>query len=759
MPLSRSFIKLAALVVAAAVGTTACTEEPLAVTSLVATDAAVELEVSSATASVGDRVGVAVVFDSPVANVAGIQGTLKYDTSRLAYVGQAEASATAIISSKNASSGELGFTAFDLDGLHGRVANLVFAVKGTGYAQAVSYDHYQATSRSTTGLTHVPVTVRATSVNATVPIPSDARQFRLADWRAVMVSAGADRRVALRPGDLGTVGLKFGDVNYDGAIGLDDYLAIAFAAVELDELIVGSDTVTRDVDLVMAGNVSPNNGTQSNPACGLNANGSRVLDLDDYLGVAFYAVGLPTEACIGEVIPGRTAAPTLRDTLSGTELVVAGPTTLTLTNDRVWQLDGQLRIQDSAVLVIAPGTRIEGNSAVTAAAVFVERGGKINANGTAYRPIVFTCTGVKQKACWGGVFIAGRGTVNNGDAVLGPSPDGGCNQRGGEGGGPVYGGCNPADNSGSLTYAVIEYAGYLLSANNELNCLTLGAVGSATTIHHVQCHGGSDDGFEFFGGAVSPHHLVASGNDDDGFDVSMGYTGTAQYVIIQADAGAANNDSKAIEADGFEPYAAGDSANFTKLPRTSPKLWNFTIIGNLALRTQNAAVHLRRGSGLRLYNSVIAGYGIGLDIDDRLSCQSAYGDGNLEVRNVTFLEVADLGQVDGSDPVGCTAVAGGSTTEMEEEFVRESARDNAEVGAAGGLGATVGTYFRDAYNTFLPDWRMKTTVSGNPLLGNTLSATGDAEATNFRGAVPAGLGGNIPWYAGWTRPFQSATAP
>lgn len=96
---------------------------------------------------------------------------------------------------------------------------------------------------------------------------------------------------------------------------------------------------------------------------------------------------------------------------------------------------------------------------------------------------------------------------------------------------------------------------------------------------------------------------------------------------------------------------------------------------------------------------------------------------------------------------------------MEEEFVRESGRNNSEIGAAGALGANVGTYFRDAYNTFLPDWRMRSDLSGNPVLGGTLAATGSAVATNYRGAVPAGLGGNIPWYSGWTRPFQAATAP
>jgi len=753
MQLNRSLSTLTALLATASLGLTACSSEPTALTRRSLDEAVVMLELSSANAAAGSRVGVAVRLDA-AGKVAGIQGTLRFDPTRLAFVGQSATEATAIVGAQHTDRGELRLTSFDLDGLHDRVALLVFQVKGADYARSISYDHYKA-STNDNGLRPVKVGVMPTIVDGTVPVPADARAFRIDDVKASLVSRGADRAIALRPGDLGTVGLRFGDINYDNAIGLDDYLGIAFAAVGLDEIIVGTDGPARDVDLVIAGNVFPNNGSVGSPACGTAADGSRVLDLDDYLGIAFFAVGLTTEPCIGQVIPGRSAAPTLRDTLSGAELIVSSGV-LTLTNDRVWQLDGQLSIQDGADLVIQPGTRIEGNSNVTAAAIFIQRGGQIFANGTQYRPIVFTCTAaVKTKACWGGVFIAGRGSVNNGDAALGLSPDG-CNQRGGEGGGPLFGGCNPNDNSGSLTYAVIEYAGFLLSPNNELNCLTMGGVGAATTIHHVQCHAGSDDGFEFFGGEVSTSYLVATGNDDDGFDVSFGITGDHQFVIIQADAGATNNDSKAIEADGYEPYTTGDSANFTRLPRTEPRLWNFTIIGNLALRTQNAAVHLRRGTGLKLYNSVIAGYEIGVDIDDRLTCQSGYGTGNVDIRNVTFIEVANLGQNDTGDPVGCAAAAG-SSTEAEEEFTREAGRNNVEI-VGTGLGSVIGTYFVDAYNTNLPDWRMRT--SGvNPILGNTRTATNGAVATNYRGAVGAGLGGNIPWYSGWTRPFQSAIAP
>jgi hypothetical protein len=51
-------------------------------------------------------------------------------------------------------------------------------------------------------------------------------------------------------------------------------------------------------------------------------------------------------------------------------------------------------------------------------------------------------------------------------------------------------------------------------------------------------------------------------------------------------------------------------------------------------------------------------------------------------------------------------------------------------------------------------------VGGQPAEGGTFAATGGAVATNYRGAVaPVNTAGDIPWYAGWTRPFQSAIVP
>ncbi len=742
MKFSRNLAKLPAVVLAASLGVAACADEPMSAFGRPGSALPIALELSSARAAVGSRVAVAVTLGDVVGSTGGIQGDLEFDPSRLKYIGQSPVGdAIAIVNDNAAASGELVFTAFNPRGVDGRVAMFVFETKSADYASSLSYEHKLAVAGNGE-LRKLNVQVRRDVIaDGSLSVPSDARDLSIADWAVLAGAEGSGAPIALRPGEY-RLNLVYGDVDFDAAVGLFDYLGVANAAVGNDPIIVGTDGPTTDVDLVIAGNVFPQNAAG---ACGTEADGSRVLDLFDYLAIANEAVGL-NEACVGDVIPGRGALPTTRQSLTPTsspDLIVGAGETLTLTNDRVWQIEGILRVQDGGILNIQAGTRVEGlTNAAETQAIFVERGGQIFANGTLHQPIVFTCTAEpKFKGCWGGIFIAGRGTVNRGDAAIGPSPDG-CNQRVGEGNAPRYGGCNPADNSGVIRYAIVEYGGRIIGSDNELNNLTLGGVGSGTVVEYVQAHGGSDDGIEFFGGDLSTRYLVATGNDDDQFDVSFGLRGDHQFVILQADVGAVSNDSKAIEADGNEP-----APGFADLPRTAPRLWNFTIIGNLASRTQNAAIHIRRANGLKLYNSLVAGYEIGVDFDDVLTCD-AFGTGIPVISNTTFIDVPNLGQNDASDPLcgGATSV-----TEGEEQYVRSFASNREITGIASVL--------VNGFDTNLPDWRMRL-VGGQPAEGNTFAATNGAVATNYRGAVaPVNTAGDIPWYSGWTRPFQSALVP
>ncbi|HYW52192.1 MAG TPA: cohesin domain-containing protein, partial [Gemmatimonadaceae bacterium] len=335
---------LTALGVVASLGVTACSDQP-ATGTLPArvTSVPLSIQVSSATAALGARVAVAVSLDQP-ASAGGVQGTLTYDASRLRYVGQSQVgSIVSVVNAKSASSGTLKFVSYSAKGISGRAALLVFEARGAGYASSIRFEP-QAVVASGVGLTRLSAVVRAGAfVDATLPVPSDARYMTIADWKAIVSpAASGNATVALRPGQY-RANLQYGDADLDGSIGLFDALGAANAAVGLDQLIIGTDV--SNVDLVIAGNVAPDNG---GGACGTEPNGSRVIDVFDILAIENEVAGFG-EPCVGDVIPGRgpTEIPATRQSITTTsspDLIVGPGETVTLTNDRVWQLEGILDV-------------------------------------------------------------------------------------------------------------------------------------------------------------------------------------------------------------------------------------------------------------------------------------------------------------------------------------------------------------------------------------------------------------------------------
>lgn len=215
-------------------------------------------------------------------------------------------------------------------------------------------------------------------------------------------------------------------------------------------------------------------------------------------------------------------------------------------------------------LTIGAGTTVLGEPGTSfPSMLLITRSARIMANGTATSPIVFTSSqpvGTRAFGDWGGIVINGRSQVNT------PDPQG-------EGNSGTYG-MNPPvlnDNSGVLRYVRIEFAGKQFSSLNELNGIAFQGVGSGTTVEFVQCHRCADDGMEFFGGTVNVKNIVITGSDDDGFDWTGGWTGRAQFVVIQQYADSDNG----IEADNNN--AANDA-----LPRSKPILANFTIMSTTA---------------------------------------------------------------------------------------------------------------------------------------------------------------------------------
>ncbi len=276
-----------------------------------------------------------------------------------------------------------------------------------------------------------------------------------------------------------------------------------------------------------------------------------------------------------------------------------------LSSDTVYTLQGVVAVEDGGELHIPAGTRILGSTEVQPTALIVRAGGKLFSRGTEEAPVVFTSANPpteRGKGDWGGIVLNGRSICN--------FPAGQCV---GEGSSGQYGGGDRDDNSGTVVYTRIEYAGFEVSFGNELNALTMNGVGSGTTIHHVQTHAGSDDGFEWFGGTVNTHHLLATDISDDSFDYSTGFQGMGQFWLAQQDPDDGDN--------GFE--VDGNEDDYDAEPFTVPLLANVTLIGKGASGeggTEGKSVdgmRLRRGTGGHIVNALVVGFGDdGLDIDN-----------------------------------------------------------------------------------------------------------------------------------------------
>jgi hypothetical protein len=288
----------------------------------------------------------------------------------------------------------------------------------------------------------------------------------------------------------------------------------------------------------------------------------------------------------------------------------------TLAANRRWLISGGLFVSNGATLTIEAGTRLYAADDATTPFLSVQRGGRINAVGTASDPIVFTTiktiTGGADRGAWGGIILNGFARIN----ICGTDD---CTAEG-EGGTGVYGGTNDSDNSGMMKYVRVEYAGKILGTDNELNGFSFNGVGSATVLEHLQAYKGSDDGFEFFGGNVNLKWAVSTGNSDDSFDWTHGWRGNGQFWVVQQDAVTGDN---GMECDNWE-------TNYTVTPFSEPTISNFTLVG-ADDGSANHGIRLRHGTKGRLYNGIVTGFTQGVRVGSE--CDAYVNDGSLALKN------------------------------------------------------------------------------------------------------------------------------
>jgi hypothetical protein len=332
----------------------------------------------------------------------------------------------------------------------------------------------------------------------------------------------------------------------------------------------------------------------------------------------------------------------------------------TLYADTAYTLKGFIHVANGAVLTIQPGTIIKGDFATLGSSLIIMRGARIEAVGTAAAPIVFTSSraaGSRQPGDWGGLLIIGNAVINRSGTVNveGTGTDG-ATVVGGRNYTVAYsGGTTDTDNSGTLAYVRVEFAGYAPLQDQEFNSFTFCGVGSGTRVSYLESLAGLDDSFEWFGGTMDASYLVAFETADDVLDMSEGYRGRIQFVIAMATTqlvprtGAGNyaTDLEGIENDGCN--GTGCTSGFDSTPLTVPLVANVTIIGCGQSSCVGAGggygMMLRRGTGGYYVNSVFARWptaGISLrDVATYTRAGSTATPANtadLQVRNILIAE-------------------------------------------------------------------------------------------------------------------------
>lgn len=312
-----------------------------------------------------------------------------------------------------------------------------------------------------------------------------------------------------------------------------------------------------------------------------------------------------------------------------------GTGTKTLSADTTWILDGFVFVEDGQTLSIEPGTMVQGKpgQAENASALIIKQGGIIMAEGTATQPIVFTGLGdtydgsgymTQVQGLWGGIIVLGKATTNN---TIQKRIEGVPEQFA-----AYYGGDNDADNSGILKYISIRHGGTDIGSGNEINGLTLGGVGSGTTIEYIEVVSNVDDGVEFFGGAPNLKHILVAYCGDDSYDYDEGYHGKGQFwVTIQSE----NSGDRLGEHDG------GDGDDETAEPYAKPVIYNATYIGN----GNGRVITFRDNAGGTYANSIFASQAKGIDVefrdDKHNSLDQMLTEGNLILKNNLFNLIAD----------------------------------------------------------------------------------------------------------------------
>lgn len=446
----------------------------------------------------------------------------------------------------------------------------------------------------------------------------------------------------------------------------------------------------------------------------------------------------------------------------------------TFTCDKLYILNDQIYVGDGKDLYIEPGTVIKANNigGGNAAALIVSRGGQIWANGAETCPIIFTAAAdpldgsypITNRGKWGGLILLGRAynNVRNSDAGAGSVAVTGTDGVGliegltaGDSrnyyGMPVGQNLNE-DNSGVLRYVSLRHGGEVLGANNEINGLTLGSVGSGTTIDHVEVIGNLDDCFEFFGGTVQAKYLVGMHCDDDGLDWDQGFAGKLQFYFglqgPENNGGALNQGDNGVELDSDD--SPTNEANGGA--KSTAQIWNVTIMartdGSSSAGNQNPlpsagdeAIEAKERTWGSVNNSIFCNFRSGLNLAGAPGAGNTtqyWQAGQFNVKNCTFQGCDQPLRINGVNTTSGADFTHFTVTDGNQIIAAQSLLD-----ATFDVNPLTSNNVIDRVNPVPPAGTASSTLKA--------PADGFFSSVQYRGAFEPG---KTPWTQGWTLASQ-----
>ena len=420
---------------------------------------------------------------------------------------------------------------------------------------------------------------------------------------------------------------------------------------------------------------------------------------------------------------------------------LVGGTVYNWSNDTIYLLDGFVFLEANGILNIEEGTVIKGLASPStddlASTLIITAGAQIFAEGTSRQPIIFTAEDDTQdlststlaaddRGLWGGLIILGNATITDEAATEAVEGLDANDMR------SIYRGTNDGDNSGVLRYVSIRHGGAELAPGDEINGLTLGAVGSGTTLEYIEVFSNSDDGIEFFGGTASLKYASIAFCGDDALDWDTGWRGNVQFINVLQSEG---NGDNAAEMDGAKPDA--------NTPSSNPQVYNATYVGSgtSGIAKNEHALLFRDGTRGRYTNSIFTDFAnFAIQVEDRASgtdSRSYMEAGELVISNNIWFGFGEGSQLNAGESAIIQA-----TDEAEDptaQFLIDHLANNGntiESPQLGGISRTEGSKMYDPRP-----------VANGPAYSNLGSYPDDDFYTevNYKGAFGASL-----WIRNWT---------